>query len=395
MNEAYTYFITWTTYGTWVPGDARGWRKRGQWEQVPRPLLERWCREQMKGDTVLLSPADRETVEQACREHCQFRGWELLAVNARSNHVHVVVVANEAPKKVRDQLKANCTRCLRQQPVPLNVERTWTRGGDVEILDTDDDIETVVTYVTEAQDRKDREPTALAAGAPTFGDADTATPDASAFGSRKSSAKQLRRLKLFTVGHSNRSDAEFVELLRCHGVTAVADVRSQPYSQYLPHFNREPLKQLLSASDIAYVFMGDELGARRSETECYVDGQAKYELIAQTPAFHAGLERIRTGVSQHVVALMCAEKDPMTCHRAILVARALRSEFDIRHIVSDEELESHEKLEQRLLRRWNLDGKGLFLTDDELLQDAYRKQAAKIAFVEQELTSANSEDKKG
>jgi len=197
--------------------------------------------------------------------------------------------------------------------------------------------------------------------------------------------------RLLTVGHSNRTDVEFVELLRHHGISAVADVRSQPYSQYLPHFNREPLKQLLSASEIAYVFMGEELGARRSESECYVDGQAKYELIAKTPAFHAGLERIRTGVSQHVIALMCAEKDPMTCHRAILVARALRRDLDIRHIISDEESESHDELDQRLLRRWNLDGQNLFLTRDELLQEAYKKQAAEIAFVEKESVPANHE----
>ena len=196
---------------------------------------------------------------------------------------------------------------------------------------------------------------------------------------------------LLTVGHSNRSDTEFVELLRSHGVTAVADVRSQPYSRHLPHFNREPLKQLLSASDISYVFLGEELGARRSEPECYVDGQAKYELIAKTSAFHVGLERVRTGVGKHVVALMCSEKDPMTCHRAILVARVLRSELDIRHIISNEKLESHEELEQRLLRRWNLDGQNLFLTPDELMQEAYEKQAAEIAFVEQETAPINEE----
>jgi REP element-mobilizing transposase RayT len=152
MNDTYTYFITWTTYGTWLPGDARGWRKRRVGEQLPRPLLEQWCRKQMKGETVLLSPTDRETVQTACREHCEFRNWELLAVNARSNHVHIVMIADESPKKVRDQLKANCTRCLRQQAEPLIAKRTWTRGGDVELLDSEDDIESVVVYVTEAQD---------------------------------------------------------------------------------------------------------------------------------------------------------------------------------------------------------------------------------------------------
>ena len=153
MSDHDTYFMTWTTYGTWLPGDVRGWRKRGKGNVLPQPLLEQWSREQMKGAVVLLGDHDRETVEDACRKHCDFRGWELLAVSARTNHVHVVVVSNESPQKVRDQLKANATRCLRQQNQPLNVVRTWTRGGDCEFV-KDEDIETVVQYVTEAQDRQ-------------------------------------------------------------------------------------------------------------------------------------------------------------------------------------------------------------------------------------------------
>jgi len=108
----------------------------------------------MKGEAVLLKPHDRNTVEEACFQHCEHRRWHLLAVNARTNHVHVVVVADQSPQKVRDQLKANCTRALRQQSTPLVVDRTWTTGGDCEILDSDADVEASVIYVTEAQDRK-------------------------------------------------------------------------------------------------------------------------------------------------------------------------------------------------------------------------------------------------
>ncbi len=111
----------------------------------------------MKGEAVLLEPHDRSTVEQACRKHCEHRGWQLFAVSARTNHVHVVVAADASPKTVRDQLKANCTGALRRQDKPLIVDRTWTKGGDCEILDTDDDIEAAVLYTTEAQDRKDRD----------------------------------------------------------------------------------------------------------------------------------------------------------------------------------------------------------------------------------------------
>lgn len=106
----------------------------------------------MKGDEVRLSSVDRLTVEDAIREHCQFRGWHIFAVNPRSNHVHLVVHAEANPKTVRDQLKANCTRRLRQQAIPLVADKTWTTGGDIEFIDSEDDLAQVVAYVNEYQD---------------------------------------------------------------------------------------------------------------------------------------------------------------------------------------------------------------------------------------------------
>ena len=157
MTETYVYFITWCTYGNWLPGDERGWRKRNAGTQLPRPGLNRWCQEQMRYEPVLLADKDRLTVESACHEHCNQRSWTLIAVSARSNHVHLVVAANASPKAVRDQLKANCTRRLRTQDEPLDVPQTWAKGADVEILDNDDEIQKAVAYVLEAQDCKDRD----------------------------------------------------------------------------------------------------------------------------------------------------------------------------------------------------------------------------------------------
>lgn len=153
ISDFEAVFITWTTYGTWLPGDARGWRHRRCGHGVPKPLLEEWVRSQMTGQAVLLSPQHRKTTALACRNHCDHRGWELLAANARTNHVHVVVAADIEPKTIRDQLKANCTRELRNADMPLNVPRTWTRGGDCEVLFTDEDVEAVVLYVKDGQDR--------------------------------------------------------------------------------------------------------------------------------------------------------------------------------------------------------------------------------------------------
>ena len=117
MNDTIAIFITWTTYGTWLPGDARGWRQRKGGPQLPQADLAAWSRNQMKGEAVLLDLEDRSTVEEACRKHCEIRSWHLYAVAARTNHVHVVVAANLKPQTIRDQLKANCTTQLRQHRI--------------------------------------------------------------------------------------------------------------------------------------------------------------------------------------------------------------------------------------------------------------------------------------
>ena len=152
MNHSITVLMTWTTYGTWLPGDGRGWRNRTDGPQIPQGLLEEWCRQRLTGDVVLLQPHDRTAVEAACQSHCDVRTWKLLAVNARTNHVHAVVVVDMAPKKALDQLKANCTRALRVQNTPLIRDRTWTRGGDCEILETENAVNLAVKYVLDGQD---------------------------------------------------------------------------------------------------------------------------------------------------------------------------------------------------------------------------------------------------
>ena len=151
FQDSVGVLITWTTYGTWLPGDSRGWRSKRTGSQPADPDLDAEAREKLKFDPVHLSPHDRETVEQACRDHCDHRGWVLHAVNARSNHVHVVVVADVTPQTVRDQLKANCTAKLRQQEIPLICVRTWTKGGDCEILFNEQSVQNAIRYTLEAQ----------------------------------------------------------------------------------------------------------------------------------------------------------------------------------------------------------------------------------------------------
>ena len=145
-------FITWTTYGTWLPGDARGWRSRKSGHQLPDPMLEARSELKLISNPIVLRTADRIAVEAACQKHCDVRNWTLHTVNARTSHVHVVVSAYVKPQVVRDQLKANCTQSLRAQADPLFCERTWTKGGDCQVLFDEDDLFDAIDYVKNAQD---------------------------------------------------------------------------------------------------------------------------------------------------------------------------------------------------------------------------------------------------
>lgn len=171
-------------------------------------------------------------------------------------------------------------------------------------------------------------------------------------------------------------------MLKHHCVATVADVRSAPYSRFSPQFNREPLATELRSSGIGYLFLGLELGARRSEPEAYSGPTARYDLIEMLPAYQEGLHKLREQSNTGRIALMCAERDPLTCHRAILIGRSLREEFAISHILEDSRLESMEAAEARLLDLTGVPSSDLFRTPEELLDEAYGRQAARIAYTE-------------
>jgi len=162
-------------------------------------------------------------------------------------------------------------------------------------------------------------------------------------------------MELFTIGHSNLSIEAFILLLQKHEITAVVDVRSRPFSRYLPYFNQSEIKASLSSVGIQYVFLGKELGARPEDLSCYdLSGKALYERIAATPLFSEGIQRLLKGAASYQISLMCAEKDPITCHRTILVCHKLKDfNMQINHILSDGNLESHQDLEARLLNKFN------------------------------------------
>lgn len=191
--------------------------------------------------------------------------------------------------------------------------------------------------------------------------------------------------EIFTIGYSAFSLGSFIRALKKHQINAVADVRSLPYSGFKPEFNRENLQSVLKEHGIAYVFLGDSCGARIDDPSCFTHGKADFRLIARHPRFIEGLNRIRKGMAKYHLALMCAEKDPLNCHRAILIIRNLKSNsIKINHIMSDLSLEDHRMTEKRLLSLYNLEQPDLFKTEHERIEQAYDLQARKIAYSENE-----------
>ena len=126
----------------------------------------------------------------------------------------------------------------------------------------------------------------------------------------------------FTIGHSNIPAERFIALLRGAGVDAVADVRSIPASQFCPWFSAKNLAPLLAGATMDYLSFGDDLGGRPRDP---CDGIADYEAMAQRPTFRAGLDRLLAQAGQRRLCLMCSERDPLDCHRCLLVAATRRA----------------------------------------------------------------------
>ncbi|WP_144259546.1 DUF488 family protein [Methylocystis sp. ATCC 49242] len=158
-----------------------------------------------------------------------------------------------------------------------------------------------------------------------------------------------------------------------------------------PQFNRAALGEYLKEHGIKYVFLGKELGARSDDPSCYVKGRVQYSRLAQRAEFHEGIERLKRGASTHRIALMCAEREPLECHRTLLVSRALESEaFDIKHIHANGKLEPHAEAMERLLDLVGLPREDLFRDKEDLLREALAVQESRVAYTNDD--NAESEE---
>ncbi len=181
MPDPLAYYLTWVTYGTWLPGDERGWVKCGRGLQPPDPIRKLEAGARMTEDACRLDPEQRKLVEKTVADHCRIRGWELFEVNCRSNHIHVVVAADIKPEAVRSQLKAWTTRKLKElerhrrgiltrsasEGTPIltrsasegevprgdNIrENWWAERGSRRYINDADSLEAVIQYVRDGQD---------------------------------------------------------------------------------------------------------------------------------------------------------------------------------------------------------------------------------------------------
>ena len=198
----------------------------------------------------------------------------------------------------------------------------------------------------------------------------------------------MEAYRLYSVGHSNQTQEEFLELLKSHDVNCIVDVRSVPASKYTPQFNMEPLKWFLKSHGIQYLHFGEEFGARR--TDCLdADEQVNFEKAIETPNFKRGVDRLMNGLAKGFrISLMCSEANPLECHRFSLVARYFYDHWlDVQHILKDAELVSHKALEEEMIAEFLHSRKFRVPEVDELFgsytvedqrRDAYRQKNKEI-----------------
>ena len=185
---------------------------------------------------------------------------------------------------------------------------------------------------------------------------------------------------LYTIGHSRHPIEHFINLLKEASVSLVLDVRSIPYSRRNPQFNRKTLADRLADEGIAYVFSGKELGAKSPSPDCYVNGKVQFDLIAARPEFSDGLDLVIEKTGEARPTLLCAEEDPLTCHRTILVCRHLRNRVNsILHIRGDGSIETNDKFERRLLWATDSGEADLFDSETDIIERAYELRGRRMS----------------
>lgn len=193
---------------------------------------------------------------------------------------------------------------------------------------------------------------------------------------------------VFSIGYSGFSVNDFINALKSNKISLVIDVRSMPYSQYFSDYNKDNIEQSLKSSGIYYRNYAEEFGARQEERKYYTSqGYLDFELFAKSPSFLSGFDKLVKSMEQdYSFALMCAEKDPINCHRTILVARAFHEAgYKVVHLLPNKCKVTQEDIEARLLKKYFPDRNQITLfnetlTEKEYIKQAYKKRNAEIGY---------------
>lgn len=206
-----------------------------------------------------------------------------------------------------------------------------------------------------------------------------------------------KNFNLFTIGHSNYTIDFFIQQLISNNINYVIDVRSVPYSRHVPHFNKDNLKEKFIENNIAYVYMGDLLGARYSDSNLLdQDGKVNFKKVSQTKKFIEGIAKLIQLIEKGlIISLMCSEKDPFDCHRFVLISKELaKNGINVQHILEDGTKISNYELEVRLLKKYMKNYNqttlsGIKKTKAEAIEEAYEKRNKDIAFMENDINGIN------
>ena len=163
-------------------------------------------------------------------------------------------------------------------------------------------------------------------------------------------AEKSKKHPIFTIGHSNKKIEDLISWLKQNSVDVLVDVRSVPYSRYVPQANREAIQLASNDAGIKYTFMGDQLGGRPADVEIKDNlGNYDYSELASTDKFREGLKHLFNGAEKYILCILCSEEDPVKCHRGLLISRELaKLGIEVRHIRHDGSIESQEHFESRI-----------------------------------------------
>lgn len=198
-------------------------------------------------------------------------------------------------------------------------------------------------------------------------------------------------MEIYTIGHSNYSIERFIKMLKYHEINCVVDIRGTPYSKYNIQFNKETIRKTLIDNGFIYIYMGKEFAVQRNDRSSYTkEGYADFEKVIYDSDFIHGVERLKLGCEKgYKIALMGAMQDPINCHRAVLVGRALVEKgFTIKHILHENTLASQKDMEDRILEKYfssrnqvTIDSLlGKEPSKGELIKEAYKKSNREIGY---------------